>query len=162
MQLGKARRLTSGTDLVLVTSGICTEEGMRAVAALTPKGISISHYHISTLKPFEHPEIIEDIAASKLGAITLENHSIIGGLGSILAEAMASAGLGKPLCRLGLQDTFVHGASRGYLMREYGLDAMALIKAVETITGGRFLIEESSLRAVYTPAVHSSAKAEAL
>ncbi|MDR1732851.1 MAG: hypothetical protein LBR61_12245 [Synergistaceae bacterium] len=159
---GACRKLSEGGDFVLLTSGICTEEGMRAVAALRERGLDIAHYHVSTLKPFNHPEIVREIAASRWGAITLENHSILGGLGSILAEGMAEAGTGKPLRRLGLRDTFVHGAGRRHLMREYGLDALALTGAVEEITGKRFFIDENSLAEAYTPALHSSAKAEAL
>jgi transketolase len=162
MQLGKHRKLGSGKDLVLVTSGICTEEGLRAAVVLRAKGLSISHYHISTLKPFNHPDIVEEIAASRYGAVTLENHSTVGGLGSIIAEAMAEAGAAKPLRRLGIPDTFVHGASRRYLMREYGLDAMALIAAVEKITGQQFGIAEEDLSRSFTPAALSAAKAEAL
>jgi transketolase len=162
MKLGEYRKLGSGKDMVLVTSGICTEEGLRAAAALREKGLGISHYHISTLKPFHHPEIAEEIAQSRYGAVTLENHSIAGGLGSIIAETMAEAGTGKPLVRLGIPDTFVHGASRRYLMREYGLDAMALIAAVEKITGSVFSIDEDDLQKGFTPAALSAAKAEAL
>jgi transketolase len=160
MRLGGLRTLSSGKDFVLLTSGICTEVGLRATAALREKGVSMAHYHVSTLKPFHHPEVMEAIAASRWGAITLENHSVIGGLGSIVAECMAEAGVGKPLRRLGLQDTFAHGASRGYLMREYGLDAAALIGAVEDISGELFAIAESGQ--TYIPALHSDAKAESL
>jgi transketolase len=135
---------------------------MRAIAALNDRGIKITQYHISTLKPFDHPKIVKEIARSKFGAITLENHSIIGGLGTILAEKMAESACGKPLYRLGLQDTFVHGASRRYLMHEYGIDAMSLIDLVKKITGKHFDIAENTLQETYTPAVHSSAKAEAL
>ncbi|MDR2169095.1 MAG: hypothetical protein LBP59_03035 [Planctomycetaceae bacterium] len=157
------RKLSEGGDLVLLTSGICTEEGMRAVAALQDRGkIKITHYHISTLKPFNHPDIIKEIAKSKYGAITLENHSVIGGLGTIVAEQMAEHGCGKPLMRLGLNDTFAHGASRRYLMAEYGLDAMKLIETVENIIGKILNIDETSLAKTYTPAVHSAAKPEAL
>jgi transketolase len=162
MQFGKYRKLSSGKDLVLVTSGICTEEGLRAAITLRSKGLSISHYHISTLKPFNHPDIIEEIAASRYGAVSLENHSTVGGLGSIIAEAMTAAGTAKPLRRLGIPDTFVHGASRAYLMREYGLDAMALIAAVEQITGEKFGIAEGDMEKSFTPAALSAAKAEAL
>ncbi len=162
MVLGKARRLREGNDLVLISSGICTEEGMRAAAALADKGLRIAHYHISTLKPFHHPEIMEAIAQSRYGAVTFENHSVIGGLGSIVAEEIAEAGLGKKLYRLGIPDTFVHGASKRHLMREYGLDAMELIARVEGIVGERFFIQEDSLAETYIPALHSEAKPEAL
>lgn len=163
MKLGVPRHLREGSDLVLITSGICTEEGMRAAAALSDRGLSVSHYHISTLKPFDHPEIMDEIAHSRYGAVTLENHSVIGGLGTIIAEQMTKYGSnGRKLYRLGLNDTFVHGASRRYLMKEYGIDAMALIGETERITGERFGIAESQLADTYTPALHSEAKPEAL
>ncbi|MDR1478857.1 MAG: hypothetical protein LBJ00_07940 [Planctomycetaceae bacterium] len=163
MAFAVPRQLSEGGDLVLLTSGICTEEGMRAVAALKDRAkIKISHYHISTLKPFNHPKIIKEIAKSKYGVITLENHSVIGGLGTIVAEQMAEHGAGKPLRRLGLNDTFAHGASRRYLMSEYGLDAMKLIETVENIIGKNLDISENSLAKTYTPAIHSNAKPEAL
>ncbi|GHT21356.1 transketolase [Planctomycetales bacterium] len=162
MKLGQPRKLSEGKNFVLLTSGICTEEGMRAAAALKDRNIPITHYHISTLKPFDQPKIIKEIAKSKYGVITLENHSIIGGLGTIIAEKMAEAATGKPLYRLGLQDTFVHGASRRYLMKEYGIDAMTLIGLVEKIMEKKLGISENDLAETYTPAVHSSAKAEAL
>lgn len=162
MRVRKARKLSGGKDFVLLTSGICTEEGMRALAALRDHGLEAAHYHISTHKPFEYPEILEEIAQSRYGAITMENHSVVGGLGTGLGECMAAAGIGKRLYRLGLQDTFAHGASRRYLMKEYGLDAMALLALVEDITRQSFAISEESLAETYTPAVHSEAKAEAL
>ncbi|MDR1965516.1 MAG: hypothetical protein LBQ36_02295 [Synergistaceae bacterium] len=168
MKLGRPRKVSGkvggagGSDFTLISSGICTEEGMRASSALGEKGVSVCHYHVSTLKPFDNPEIIEAIASSKHGAITFENHSVIGGLGSTVAECMAEAGVGKPLRRLGIRDTFLHGASRRYLAREYGLDAMALVTAVEEAVGARFSIREEDLMETYVPAMHSSAKAEAL
>ncbi|MDO4549707.1 MAG: transketolase C-terminal domain-containing protein [Planctomycetia bacterium] len=162
MKLKTPRLLSRGTDFVLLSSGLCTEEAIRAGKALEKQGVRIQHYHISTLKPFHHPEILEAISASKYGAITLENHSVIGGLGSILAEQMAEAGLGKPLKRLGLQDTFLHGASRTYLMKEYHITAMDLVRTVEIMAHENFNIQEADLREIFIPAMHSSAKADAL
>jgi transketolase len=162
MRLGEARHLSSGHDLVLVTAGICTEEAMRATSVLRERGVAIDHFHIATLKPFQAASILEAAAQSKYGVVTMENHSVIGGLGSAVAEAMAEAGSGKRLYRLGLQDRFAHGASRPYLMREYGLDAMALVEQVEAMVGTKFKIEETDLAMVRLEAVHSLAKAEGL
>jgi transketolase len=92
----------------------------------------------------------------------MENHTIIGGLGSAVAETMAENSVGKKLIRIGLKDVFAHGASRPYLMREYGLDALALVRTVENLVGEPLGIEESDLQAVRLQAVHSEAKAEAL
>jgi transketolase len=124
--------------------------------------VSIGHYHISTLKPFDQPQIIEAIASSRFGAITMENHSIIGGLGSILAEQLAEAGVGRPLRRLGLQDTFAHGASKPYLMREYGIDARALLQASERAIGESLGLEDREIKVGFAPAGHSRDKIEAL
>ncbi|MBC9784128.1 transketolase [Heliobacterium chlorum] len=162
MQFGKARVIQEGTDITLLTTGICTEEAMRAVQVLQKRGLSIQHMHVTTLKPFDDPSVLEAAAKAKYGVITMENHSIIGGLGTIVAEVMAEAGLGKKLVRIGLKDTFVHGASKPYLMREYGIDAMALIAEVERLVDDRFGIAESELAQTYLAPVHSLAKAEAL
>jgi transketolase len=158
----RARLLSQGRDLALFTSGICTEEALRAVSVLEKQGVSVNHMHISTLKPFADPAVLEAAAEAKYGVITMENHSIIGGLGTILAEKMAEAGLGRKLVRIGIKDVFLHGASKAYLMKEYGLDAMALISAIEQLLGTNFAIQESDLAAVYLAPVHSAAKAEAL
>lgn len=162
MELGKSRCISEGEDLVLLTSGICTEEALRASRALRERGVSIHHRHITTLKPFHDEAVLEAIARSKYGVITMENHSIIGGLGTVIAEKMAEAGLGKKLRRIGLQDTFVHGASKQYLMKEYGLDAVALIQEIEVLTGKKLDIREEELTEAYIVEVHSKAKAEAL
>jgi len=118
--------------------------------------------HITTLKPFDDPTVLEAIEQSKYGVITMENHSIIGGLGTIIAEKIAEAGIGKRLVRIGLKDTFVHGASKKYLMTEYGLDALSLIATVENLLGANFGIKEAELAEAFVAAVHSSAKPEAL
>ncbi len=162
MKFNQARTLSKGNDIALFSSGICTEEAMRAVHVLQKQGVTINHMHITTLKPFDDPAVMEAVAEAKYGVITMENHSIIGGLGSILAEKMAEAGLGRKLVRIGIKDVFLHGASKTYLMKEYGLDAMALISEIEKLLNTNFGIQESDLAAVYLAPVHSAAKAEAL
>lgn len=161
-QFNKLRKLSSGKDVVVLSAGITTEEAMRATAALREAGIGITHLHASTLKPFDNETLLNAISDVKYGVITLENHTIIGGLGSIVAEQIAENGIGKKLIRLGLQDVFAHGASRPYLMKKYGLDAMSLVKAVDQLTGQQTGITEDKLLAVRFDEVHSSAKAEAL
>lgn len=162
LRKGKARVISRGTDITLLSSGICTEEAMRASRALRERGVSIEHLHITTLKPFDDEETISSIAKAKRGVITMENHTIIGGLGTIVAEAIAERGMGQKLVRLGLRDTFAHGASLPYLKKEYGLDAMSLVREMEKFLGADFGITESDLAEIYLAPVHSDAKAEAL
>jgi len=162
LQLGRARALSVGGDVTLLSSGICTEEAMRAARVLRARGIAIEHLHVSTLKPFTDEKILDALTKPQYGVITLENHTILGGLGTAVAEMMAEHGIGKKLTRLGLRDTFIHGASRAYLLREYALDALALVRAIEKLTGTNLAITEADLDAARLDAVHSQAKAEAL
>lgn len=161
-KLNTARILSTGNDLTLITSGIATEEALRAVPLLQGNGLGITHLHISTHKPFDDPRILAALRSAKHGVITMENHSVIGGLGSAVAEVMAENSIPAPLSRIGLQDTYAHGASQKFLMSEYGLDAKALVERVEKILGKKLGIQESDLAEQRSINVHSSAKVEAL
>jgi transketolase len=162
LQLGHARTLSEGDEVTVLSTGICTEEALRASAALVDRGVSLRHLHVSTLKPFDDSLVLDAVRSARKGVITLENHSIIGGLGSATAEVMAEAGAAVPLVRLGLPDSYAHGASRPYLMRAYGLDATALVSAVEKLLDRELGIAERDLAEVRLAAVHSDAKPEAL
>ena len=162
LRVGEMRELAMGDDILVVTSGICTEEAMRARAALARTGPGIRHLHLHTIKPFDAAALLDHVSAVRLGVVTLENHVTEGGIGSLVAEIMAGAGTGKRLVRLGLKDTCAHGGSRGYLMRYYGLDALALLRAIEELAGARLGISEADLGAARVEDVHSLAKAEAL
>ena len=139
MIFNKARIISTGDDIVLLTSSICTEEALRATSVLKKSGISIQHMHVSTLKPFNDESIVEAIRKSKHGVITMENHLKTGGLGS------AVRGLAKKLIRVGLNDTYTHGASKMYLMKKYKIDAMSMIEAVETLCNKKLNLSESDL-----------------
>ncbi len=161
-RFNQLRTLSEGRDVLILSSGITTEEALRATKALSNAGISVTHLHASTLKPFAREQLLEALIEVKHGIITIENHTVIGGLGGIAAEIIAEEGLGKRLVRLGLQDTFAHGASRPYLMKKFGLDALALVSAIEKLIGISTDLTEDDLQAVRLDEVHSIAKEEAL
>lgn len=161
-ELNKARILSVGEDITLLTSGIMTEEALRAIPLLQERGLSINHLHISTLKPFDDPRVITALKKAKNGVITMENHSIVGGLGTATAELMAEAGAAVPLRRIGIKDTYAHGASQKYLMAKLGLDAKALVENIEELLGKKLNIAEEDLAQSRTVSVHSSAKVEGL
>ncbi len=162
MRLNQSRRLSEGKDITLITSGICTEEALRATSVLRQRGVAIEHRHVSTLKPFNDPELLQSLTQSQYGVITMENHTIIGGLGSAVAEMMAEYGIGHRLRRMGLPDQFAHGASPRYLLQEYHMDALGLVNQVETLLGTPLHITESDLDPARAESHASSAKAEAL
>ena len=92
----------------------------------------------------------------------MENHLVTGGLGSAVAEVMAENAIAVPLSRIGLNDTYAHGASLPYLLKEYQLDARALVDRAEALTGSSLNIPDSDLAEIRVAALHSEAKAEAL
>jgi transketolase len=162
IQVGCMRELALGEDILVVTSGISTEEALRAHGALAAAGVSIRHVHINTIKPFDEDALLDHIGSVSKGVVVLENHLTEGGIGSLVAEIMADNGVGKRLIRLGLKDTFAHGGSRPYLMKYYGLDASALVSGIERMLDADLGITDEQLTVSRIDAVHSAVKAEAL
>lgn len=169
LQFNRARVLrevdgTTGSDVCIISSGICTEEAIRAVRAMTDAGVEIEHLHVTTLKPFTDPTVTAAVQRATKAVITFENHTIIGGLGTAVAEVMAENTTRAPLIRLGIADTFAHGASREYLMEAYGLTASALVEAVEKATGRSLAITDELLNEapIPTPQTISETQLEAL
>lgn len=144
MQFNRARVISEGEDILILSSSICTEEALRATAVLKEKGISVQHMHVSTLKPFTDPQILEALKKCKYGVVTMENHYEIGGLGSAVAEVMAENAIGKKLIRIGVPG-YTHGASKMYLMKKYGIDAMHMVRAVEKLLERPLNITEEDL-----------------
>jgi transketolase len=89
----RARILSQGDDITLVTSGIMTEEALRAVPLIRERGVGVHHLHVSTIKPFTDPLVVEGLKRASSGVITMENHTVVGGLGSAVAEVMAEQGM---------------------------------------------------------------------
>lgn len=144
MEFNKARTLSEGTDIMILSSSICTEEAMRATKILKEQGISVQHMHVSTLKPFTDYSLIEALSKIKFGVITIENHLRIGGLGSAMADYMAETNVMKPLIKIGLNG-YAHGASKLYLMEKYGIDAFSIITATEKLMDKKLNITREDL-----------------
>lgn len=162
MRLDRLRHLADGDDLTIFSTGICTEEAIRARTVLERHGISVTHRHVTTLKPFGDPAILDAIRAAKSHVVTIENHSIIGGLGTAVAERMAEAGARVPLTRIGIQDTFGHGASAPYLMDKFGLSAERIVGRIAALTGSHIAVDPDELGSVDLSAVVGAEQLEAL
>lgn len=162
MEIGRLRALAGGEDLLLVSCGICTEQALRAAAALRARGLSVGHLHAHTLKPFDDPALLDAAASARHGIISVENHSVIGGLGSAIAARLAEAGLGRRLVRLGVQDTWANGASQPWLLRRYGLDAAAIFRAAAQLVGQDLRANPGELDSQDPAAAPAAAAAEGL
>lgn len=139
-----ARLLSEGDDITLLSSGICTEEAMRAVKVLNEKGVSVKHLHISTLKPFTDSKVLKALEESKQ-VVTVENHQIIGGLGTVVADMIAEYGIGVKLTKIGISDTYAQGASKDYLMNKFGLNTKGIVKVIEKILGKDLYVTEEDI-----------------
>lgn len=140
-----ARNLSDGNDVTLLSSGRCTEEALRVTSLLRAKGVSLKHLHISTLKPFTDPAVLEALMTCKVGVITMENHVRTGGLGSATAELIADSGIACKLIRIGIDDTYCSGASLQYLMHKHHIDALSLVRSVEKLLGETLAISSDDI-----------------
>lgn len=147
LRLNRATVLSAGDEIALLTAGVCTEEALRATDLIRAAGVSTTHLHVTTLKPFTDPTVLDAIARAKQGVITMENHSSIGGLGSAVADLIAEHGLGTRLMKLSVGDRYLQGASQAWLMKNYGLSAEDLVSCVERLTGRSLDITPDSLAA---------------
>lgn len=123
-----AEVVLDGGDVALIASGMGLPIALAAAATLGGAGIGASVTNVTRLKPLAAGAT--RTAAQASAVVTVENHSIVGGLGSAVAEALAEAGVGTRLARVGVQDTFAEGAaSADYLFEKYGLSTAAVVAA---------------------------------
>ena len=135
LRLGRACVVSAGTDVALFASGMMLAAALSAARALGGSGASVSVINVPTIKPLDSAAVLAAADAVRL-VVTAENHSVIGGLGSAVAETMAEAGLGCPLRRIGLRDTFAEGSlDAAYLFDKYGLSTSALIETIWSALG---------------------------
>ena len=132
--LHKAHHLIEGSDGCVIASGMMVPAAISAVKTLSEVGLHLSFVNCPVIKPLDKETILSAIGTKKF-VMTVENHSVIGGLGSAVAEAMAEKGLGVPLIRLGLQDTFAESGSREFLFEKYQLGVQKLIDSAWVKSG---------------------------
>ena len=128
VEVGRAARLTEGTDVALISTGMMTPRAKVAVELLRSQGVSVRHLHMATVKPLDG-EAVRDAAESIGLIVTVENHSVIGGLGGAVCEAVAEAAPCR-VRRLGYRDIFLEGGDDEVLFGQYGLTAETISRAV--------------------------------
>lgn len=127
-QIGRAQQLTEGTDVAVFAIGLMVAHALEAAQTLNEQGIKVSVFNMSTIKPLDAETVIR--AAKTCGAIVaVEEHSIIGGLGSAVAEVL-SENHPVPLVRVGMNDCYAVSGSPKLLLERFGLTASHIVKAV--------------------------------
>ena len=120
-ELGKGVTLREGSDIAVIATGLLVNEALTAADALAKEGISVRVINIHTIKPLDE-EIVLKAAAECGRIVTAEEHSIIGGLGSAVAECVCG-GCPVPVTRIGVNDTFGHSGPAVDLLKQFGLSA---------------------------------------
>ena len=126
LEIGKGHKLKDGKDITIIATGIMVNEAMKAAEILEKDGLDVRVIDIHTIKPVDKDIIIE-AARETRGIITAEEHSVIGGLGSTVAEVTSMYAPCKVI-RVGQMDTFGESGKPTELMAKYGMDADEIVK----------------------------------
>ena len=125
-EIGKAVTLKEGTDVTIIATGLMVNEAIDAAKVLEAEGISVELINMHTIKPLDKAAVIA--AAKKTGCIvTAEEHNVIGGMGSAVAEAVCEE-YPVPVVKLGVEDTFGKSGPAVDLLHIFGLDAANIVK----------------------------------
>ncbi len=128
-EIGKGTVVREGRDVTIVATGICVDSALGAAEKLAADGIEAEVISICTIKPLDEDIIIN--SAKKTGkVVTVEEHSVIGGLGSAVCDALC-AKLPTPVKKIGMQDVFGESGSAAALVKKYGLDADGVYASVK-------------------------------
>ena len=130
-EIGKGLTVKEGSDVTIIATGIMVNEAIQAAEKLEAEGISARIIDIHTIKPIDE-EIIIKAAKETKGIVTAEEHSVIGGLGSAVAEVTAKNAPAK-IKMIGIQDRFGQSGKPDQLMKEYGLTADDIVAACKEL-----------------------------
>ena len=132
-EIGKGVLLKEGKDVTIVATGICVDSALTAAEMLAADGISAEVINIHTIKPLDE-EIIVNSAKKTGKVVTVEEHSVIGGLGSAVCDALC-AHYPVPVKKLGMQDVFGESGSAAALVEKYKLDGKGVYGDVKAFLG---------------------------
>lgn len=130
-ELGKAVQFGDGTDATVFATGICVSEALKAMDILKEKNINIRVIDMFSLKPIDRDIIIKSAKETK-NLISVEDHSVIGGLGSIIADVLSEEYPSK-LVKMGVEDRFGESGKATVLMEKFEIDSTAIVKKVEEL-----------------------------
>lgn len=135
-EIGKGTVVREGTDVTIVATGICVDSALGAAGLLEEQGVSAEVINICTIKPLDE-EIIVNSAKKTGKVVTAEEHSVIGGLGSAVCDALCKH-YPVPVYKIGMQDVFGESGSAAALVEKYRLDAKGVYEQVKEFLGKQF------------------------
>lgn len=128
-EVGKGVLLKEGKDVTIVATGLCVSESIAAAEKLAEEGIDAEVINIHTIKPLDD-ELIAASAKKTGKVVTVEEHSVIGGLGSAVCDCLCEKAP-TPVCKIGINDVFGESGPAVKLIEKYGLDANGIYEKVK-------------------------------
>jgi transketolase len=129
--VGRSNQLREGSDCTLIVTGILLDRVLNAADSLAEQGMQCRVLQLHTLKPIDS-EAIQKASAETGAFVTVEEHNVIGGLGSAVAEVLAST-IPAPLERVGIPDTFAESGDYNELLDKYGMSRQDIVEAVKRV-----------------------------
>ena len=128
-EIGKGTVLKEGADVAIIANGLCVAEALEAAKKLEADGINAKVINMATVKPLDEELVLA--AAKETGkVVTVEEHSVIGGLGSAVCDVLSEK-LPTPVLKIGINDVFGHSGPAVELIKEFGLDGDSIAKKVK-------------------------------
>lgn len=128
-ELGKGRIMAEGNDITIIATGVCVSASLEAAKLLAADGISAQVINIHTIKPLDDELVIK--SAEKTGRVfTVEEHSVIGGLGSAVCDVL-SENVPTKVTKIGINDVYGESGPAAALLAKYGLDAEGIYKKIK-------------------------------
>ncbi|MGJ4930486.1 transketolase family protein [Bradyrhizobium sp. HKCCYLS2038] len=130
-ELGKAKLLRDGRDVLMIASGLMTMRALEAAKALSDDRIDVAVLHVPTIKPLDAETIVREAGRSGRLVVVAENHTVIGGLGEAVAGLLMRSGVHVPFRQIGLPDEFLDAGALPTLHDRYGISLLEVVKQVK-------------------------------
>lgn len=131
-ELGKAKLLRDGAEVLVISSGIMTMRALEVAKALEGDGIGVGVLHVPTIKPLDTETILREARRSGRLVVVAENHTVIGGLGEAVAGTLMRAGVSVPFRQVGLPDAFLDAGALPTLHDRYGISTNVMASTIRS------------------------------
>jgi len=129
---GKIHQVRTGADVTLISTGPQTSRTLAAAGQLAASGVEATVLHIPSLKPLDEESLRTAVGDARL-VVTVEEHTVHGGLGGLVAEVLTAQGAAPRIVRLGLDDTWGESAGNEFLLDKHGLSAGRVTERVKAV-----------------------------
>ncbi|GGY36163.1 transketolase family protein [Pseudoduganella albidiflava] len=131
-ELGKAKLLRDGRDVLIISSGIMTMRALETAQALKDDNVGVAVLHVPTIKPLDTETIVREASRSGRLVVVAENHSVIGGLGEAVAGTLLRAGVAPAFRQIALPDAFLDAGALPTLHDRYGISTQAMVASIRS------------------------------